>query len=64
MGQISISHAISSKAEADPDRELARIAALRESGRHAEADAAIAKFRRHHPEFRIPEAMWERVRPR
>jgi hypothetical protein len=48
----------------DPERELERIARLREAGQHAEADRAIEQFRRDHRDFRIPEAMWERVRPR
>ncbi len=50
--------------EADPDRELERIARLREAGSHAEADAALAEFRRHRPDHRIPDGMWERVKPR
>lgn len=48
----------------DPERELERIARLREAGRHAEADRALEQFRRDHPAFRIPEATWERVRAR
>ena len=50
--------------EADPGRELERIAQLRASGDDAEADKALAEFRRRHPDFRIPEAMWERIKPR
>ncbi len=50
--------------ETDPDRELERIARLRESGSHAQADAALAEFRRRRPDYRIPEGMWERVKPR
>lgn len=52
------------EADADPTRELERVAKLREAGRHAEADKALEEFRKRHPDFRIPEAMWERVRPR
>ena len=52
------------EADADPARELERLAKLREAGRHAEADQALEEFRQRHPDFRIPEAMWERVRPR
>jgi outer membrane biosynthesis protein TonB len=48
---------------ADPAQELERIARLRVEGRHAEADKALEEFRRRHPGFRIPEAMWERVKP-
>jgi hypothetical protein len=49
---------------AEPDRELERIAKIRAEGRHDEADKALAEFRRKYPEYRIPEAMWERVKPR
>lgn len=49
--------------ETDFLRELERIAKLRESGDHAAADRALGEFRRNHPDFRIPEALWERVRP-
>jgi len=48
----------------DRDAELERIAKLREAGNHAEADRALEEFRKRYPDFRIPEAMWERVRPR
>jgi hypothetical protein len=44
--------------------ELERIARLRAEGRHAEADKALAEFRRRYPDYRIAEAMWERIRPR
>lgn len=44
--------------------ELDRIAALRDQGRNAEADKALEEFRRVHPDYRIPDAMWERVKPR
>ena len=46
------------------DRELERIARLRAEGRHDEADKALEAFRRTHPQYRIPEAVWEKVRPR
>ena len=45
-------------------RELERIARLRAEGRDAEADKALEEFRRKHPDYRIPSAMWERVKPR
>jgi hypothetical protein len=49
----------------DPrERELERIATLRREGKHAEADEALAKFRRENPDYRIPEATWEQVKPR
>ena len=50
--------------EADPARELERIAQLRAEGRHAEADRALEEFRRQRPDYRIPDAVWERVKPR
>jgi hypothetical protein len=48
----------------EPTRELEAIAKLRAEGRHEEADKALEEFRRKRPGYRIPEAMWERVRPR
>jgi hypothetical protein len=49
----------------DPrERELDRIATLRREGKHAEADEALAKFRRENPDYRIPDATWEQVKPR
>ncbi len=50
--------------QADPERELERIAKLREEGRNGEADKALEQFRRDHPDYRIAEAMWQRVKPR
>lgn len=44
--------------------ELERIARLRAQNRHEEADKALEAFRKQHPQYRIPEALWERVRPR
>lgn len=58
------SRRIATVADPDPNRELERIALLREAGRHAEADGALEELRRRHPEFRIPDAVWERVKPR
>jgi hypothetical protein len=48
----------------DLERELERIAKLREEGLSADADKALEVFRRDHPAYRIPDAMWERVKPR
>lgn len=49
----------------DPrDTELERIARLRTEGRHDAADKALEAFRREHPQYRIPDAVWERVKPR
>lgn len=44
--------------------ELDRIARLRADARHDEADKALDEFRRRHPDYRIPEDVWERVKPR
>ena len=48
----------------EPTRELDAIAKLRAEGRNDEADKALAEFRRKRPDYRIPETMWERVKPR
>ena len=49
----------------DPrETELERIARLRAENRHEEADKALTEFRRANPDYRIPEAMWERVKAR
>ncbi len=47
-----------------PGKQLERIAELRATGRHAEADEALAKFRRDNPDYRIPPEIWEKVKPR
>jgi Meckel syndrome type 1 protein len=47
-----------------PEKKLERIAELRRDGRVREADEALEKFRREHPDYRIPPEVWERVRPR
>ena len=46
------------------ERELERIAKLRRDGKNAEADEALEKFRRENPGYRIPDAVWEQVKPR
>lgn len=51
-------------APGDLERELERVAKLRDEGRNAEADKVLEDFRRDHPAYRIPDAMWERVKPR
>jgi hypothetical protein len=49
----------------DPrEAQLERIARLRGEGRHEEADKALEAFRREHSQYRIPDAVWERVKPR
>jgi hypothetical protein len=50
--------------DGERDAQLERIAALREGGRAAEADEALARFRERFPDYRIPDALWQRVRPR
>jgi hypothetical protein len=44
-----------------PERWLERIAELRKLGKHEEADKALAEFRRAYPDYRISEAMLEKV---
>ena len=56
--------AADAQAPDEPTRELEAIAKLRVEGRHEEADKALAEFRRKRPDYRIPDAMWERVKPR
>ncbi len=53
-----------SAAPSEPQRELERIAKLREDNRDEEADKALAEFKQKYPGFRIPDAMLARVRPR
>jgi hypothetical protein len=45
------------------ETELERIARLRADGRHAEADKALEEFRSRHPDYRIAQPMWERLKP-
>ena len=47
-----------------PEKKLDRIEELRKAGRDREADEALARFRREHPDYRIPDATWERIKPR
>lgn len=44
-----------------PQQWLERIAELRKQGKHEEADKALAEFRRTYPDYRISEAMLEKV---
>jgi hypothetical protein len=46
---------------ASPEQWLQGIADLRRQGRHEEADKALAEFRKRHPDYKIPEAMLEKV---
>ena len=50
-----------SSVQESPERQLERIAELRKQGRHEEADKALAEFRRTYPDYRISEAMLEKV---
>ena len=47
-------------AQESPERVLERIAALREQGRHEEADKALAEFRRRYPDHKVPEDLIRR----
>jgi len=48
-------------AEESPEQWLERIAQLRQQGRHEEADKALAEFRKRYPDYKMPEAMLEKV---
>lgn len=50
--------------EASPERWLTQIAELRRLGRDDEADRQLAEFRRRFPDYRIPEAMQQKIAPR
>lgn len=47
-----------------PEQWLQGIADLRRQGRHDEADKSLAEFKRAHPDYKIPEAMLEKVEKR
>jgi hypothetical protein len=47
-----------------PEAELERIAALRRDGKHDEADKALAEFRQRLPDYKMTDAMRERVERR
>jgi hypothetical protein len=53
--------AVSGLGKASPEQWLQGIADLRRQGRHEEADKALAEFRRAYPDYRISEAMLEKV---
>ena len=67
-GAVATESTLAKKADAaarDPrEVELERIARLRAESRHEEADKALTEFRRLNPDYRIPEALWERVKAR
>ena len=56
--------AVGAFARASPEQWLQGIADLRRQGRHEEADKALAEFRRAYPDYRISEAMLEKVEKR
>jgi TolA-binding protein len=47
-----------------PEQWLQGIADLRRQGRHEEADKALAEFRRAYPDYKISEAILEKVEKR
>jgi hypothetical protein len=47
-----------------PERMLERIAELRRQGRHEEADQALKEFRKRYPDYKIPEAVLQKVEKR
>jgi hypothetical protein len=49
------------QAELTPEQELERIAELRRQEKHNEADKALAEFRKRFPDYKITDAMRERV---
>jgi hypothetical protein len=63
-GPTVASQAMLAKRELAPEAWLERIAELRKLQRDNEADEQLAEFKRRHPDYRIPEAMIERIAPR
>ena len=57
----AVAGALGGFAYASPEQWLQGIADLRRQGRHEEADKALAEFRRAYPDYRISEAMLEKV---
>ncbi len=49
------------RTEESLERWLERIVRLRKDGEHEEADKALAEFRKRYPDYRIPDAMLEKV---
>ena len=60
----AVAGALGGFAYASPEQWLQGIADLRRQGRHEEADKALAEFRRAYPDYRISEAMLEKVEKR
>jgi hypothetical protein len=44
-----------------PEKQLERIAELRQAGRHEEADRLLAEFRKRYPDYRISEEMLGKI---
>jgi len=53
--------ALAKLAQETPEKWLERIAQLRQQGKHDEADKALAEFRKRYPDYKISEAMLEKV---
>ena len=49
------------EADETPERALERIAELRKSGKHDEADKALAEFRKRYPEYKLSDQMKAKV---
>lgn len=62
--QAEVSGVVGKLATVSPEQWLQGIADLRRQGRHEEADRQLAEFRRRYPDYRIPEAMLEKVEKR
>jgi len=59
-----VSGVVGKLATVSPEQWLQGIADLRRQGRHEEADRQLAEFRKRYPDYRIPEAMLEKVEKR
>lgn len=62
--QVGPLRALAKSSVEAPEPELERIAQLRREGRHDEADKALAEFRKRFPDYRMTDAMRERVERR
>jgi len=62
--RVAAERAVPEQRAPTPEKELERIAGLRKQGRHDEADKALAEFHKRYPDFKLTEAMRERVERR
>jgi hypothetical protein len=62
--RAEVSGVVGKLATVSPEQWLQGIADLRRQGRHEEADRQLAEFRKRYPDYRIPEAMLEKVEKR